>query len=369
MSKRQRTRKPAFESVDHYLVVTGLSVRGATQKDVLADPETEQLYIAKLGGRNSDIEVMTEYAIYLIGRSLGVSVAGAKIASYKGQLRFLSRYFLREPEELVHGMQLFNELYDENLVLGVLRDELSEQAMFSVQAVKAAFGAHYVQYGAHIEDELFGGFVAMLAHDALIGVQDRHHENWGVIVRRDVGGLPPRFAPLYDSARGLFCNETEGGLLRYTGQGRVGATRRVCVSVETFGRVRRVETGKKAKVHNARPTPRSRVSAIPEPKAADHWRPRSVRLEAGSRRIDGRTARIVQYAKDFPDVDVPPKAAAFRSTGYFRGMKSPIYTREAYESFGHSSGNAVASFTEGREFRASVPSTGRPSRYGRTPGI
>lgn len=218
MAKRRPT-KQAFETVDHFRVVQGVSVGGATVKDILEDPASGARFIAKLGGRDNDLEVMTEYAIYLVGRSLGVSVAQARIARFLGSLRFLSQYFLDEskPEELVHGMQLFKELYDENTVKCVLGNELSEQALFSVQAVKAAFGAHYLQYGAHIEDELFGGFVSMLTHDALIGVQDRHHENWGVIVQRDVGGTPPRFAPLYDSARGLFCNEPEARLGRYLG--------------------------------------------------------------------------------------------------------------------------------------------------------
>jgi hypothetical protein len=61
--------------------------------------------------------------------------------------------------------------------------------------VKAAFAAHYLEYGATIEEELFGGFVAMLTHDALIGVMDRHHENWGVIVRREIGGPKPASRP------------------------------------------------------------------------------------------------------------------------------------------------------------------------------
>ncbi|MGH9410125.1 MAG: hypothetical protein ACRD1V_11795, partial [Vicinamibacterales bacterium] len=82
-----------------------------------------------------------------------------------------------------------------------------------VQAVEAALGAHYLADG----EELFGGFVSMLTHDALVGVQDRHHENWGVIVQREVVGPPPRFAPLYDSARGLFCNEPEERLGRFKG--------------------------------------------------------------------------------------------------------------------------------------------------------
>ena len=213
----RRRAKEVVGNVDHYEVVGEISVRGSTEKDVLRDPESGHSYIAKLGGRNNDLEVMTEYAIFLVGRSLGVTVAEARLARYRGRLRFLSRYFLDtgKSEELVHGMQLFKELYDEGTVKGVLGDESREQAMFSVQAVKAAFGAHYVQYGPQTEDDLFTGFVAMLTHDALIGVMDRHHENWGILVQREVSGPPPRFAPLYDSARGLFCNEREDNLSRW----------------------------------------------------------------------------------------------------------------------------------------------------------
>ncbi len=221
MARKRNASKPnSVESVDHFLVDDSVTVGGANEKDVLVDPESGQRYIAKLGRRNSDLEVMTEYAIHLIGRSLGVQVADARLALYRGRLRFLSLYFLdvSKSEELVHGLQIFKDLYDENAVKGVVGDSAREQAMFSVQAVRAAFGAHYFQYGPGVESDLFGGFVSMLTHDALIGVQDRHHENWGIIVQRETGGPPPRFAPLYDSARGLFCNHTESELKQYTGQ-------------------------------------------------------------------------------------------------------------------------------------------------------
>lgn len=222
MGRGRRQVQPfACDVVDHFVTLDGMGVRGATEKDVLRCPDTGRVYIAKLGGRNNDLEVMTEYAIYLVGRSLGVRVADARIARYRGQLRFLSHYFLdtEGSEELVHGMQLFQQLYDDATVLGVLRDELREQALFSVQAVKDAFGAHYYHYGADVEDRLFSGFVAMLTHDAVIGVQDRHHENWGVVVRRERGGPAPTFAPLYDSARGLFCNDVDSSLVkRYAGR-------------------------------------------------------------------------------------------------------------------------------------------------------
>jgi hypothetical protein len=216
MARRALRPSSRFDVVDHFRVVEEMgSVGGATLKDVLEDPDTGYRYIAKLGGRNSDLEVMTEYAIYLVGRTLPISIADARIARFRGRLRFFSRYFLETTaaEELVHGMQLFNELYDETTVKGVLGHTRREQEMFTVQAIKAAFGAHYFHYGVHVEEELFGGFVAMLTHDALIGVMDRHHENWGVIVQRERLGTVPRFAPLYDSARGLFCNYVEDRLV------------------------------------------------------------------------------------------------------------------------------------------------------------
>jgi hypothetical protein len=133
LRKRRAKKRDSFDTVDHFVVVEGISVGGANQKDILEDPESGAVYVAKLGGRNNDLEVMTEYAIYLIGRSLGVRVAEGRIAFFRGRLRFLSRYFLTKPEELVHGMQLFEELYDESTVKGVLHDPAREQALFSVR--------------------------------------------------------------------------------------------------------------------------------------------------------------------------------------------------------------------------------------------
>src|SRR5688572_21699845 len=132
-----RPKQRGFPCVDHFEVVE-LGVSGATQKDVLRDPDSGATYIAKLGGRNSDLEVITEFAIHLIGRSVGVSVANARVATYHGRLRFMSQYFLDidKPEELVHGVQLFKELYDDNTLGDVLRNVAREQEMFTVQAVK-----------------------------------------------------------------------------------------------------------------------------------------------------------------------------------------------------------------------------------------
>jgi hypothetical protein len=48
----------------------------------------------------------------------------------------------------------------------------------------------------------------MLAFDALVGNNDRHPLNWGVIVTTS-GDLPPCFSPVFDTARALFWNTRE----------------------------------------------------------------------------------------------------------------------------------------------------------------
>ena len=56
------------------------------------------------------------------------------------------------------------------------------------------------------EGSALDAFVGYLALDALIGNQDRHHENWGVIVGAD-GDV--RLAPTYDHASSLGRNEKD----------------------------------------------------------------------------------------------------------------------------------------------------------------
>jgi hypothetical protein len=55
----------------------------------------------------------------------------------------------------------------------------------------------------------------MIGFDALVGNQDRHFYNWGVITHLR-GARAPRFAPIYDTARGLFWNTPESELSRYS---------------------------------------------------------------------------------------------------------------------------------------------------------
>ena len=66
---------------------------------------------------------------------------------------------------------------------------------------------------------ILNGFARMLAFDALVGAPDRHATNWGVLVSL-VADRPKEFAPLFDTARGLFREHPDSKLIEIQEAGR-----------------------------------------------------------------------------------------------------------------------------------------------------
>ena len=61
-------------------------------------------------------------------------------------------------------------------------------------------------------DAIFTNFVKMLVFNAIVGNNDRHFYNWGVV--KDIKSRQnPVFSPIYDTARGLYWNENEGKIV------------------------------------------------------------------------------------------------------------------------------------------------------------
>lgn len=177
---------------------------------VLRDrPKTWPAYIAKVGHQYYPAESATEQLITRVGQLCGARVADSRLMVCAGQLRFLSRYFLRKDEILNHGAEiLVGHLVDKPFVLGVAENR-AEKDIFTFQAYRAALKATFpAQSNSIIRD-----FVRMIGFDALVGNQDRHFYNWGVITHTR-GTVTPRFAPIYDTARGLFWNTQELGLTK-----------------------------------------------------------------------------------------------------------------------------------------------------------
>src|SRR6267143_868054 len=194
--------------------VSFISVPGDAPKDFTTDREyrsghrsireRQTSYIAKVGSKFYPLESITEHLITRIGQAFGLNIADSKLRIIEGQVRFMSKYFLRRRSEtLTHGAEIYEICLgkDNYAQIAVAK---SERDYFSFQMTVEAISSVFPDFG----EQIAAGFVEMLAFDALIGHNDRHPYNWGVIVpiRND---KPPRFSPIYDSARALFWNVNE----------------------------------------------------------------------------------------------------------------------------------------------------------------
>jgi HipA-like C-terminal domain len=191
-----------------------LSIPGMAPKDFVTDTEYRpghrsrkertESYIAKVGSKFYPNESIAEHLVTRLGQIYGLNIADSKLRLVDGQVRFMSKYFLdRQREQLTHGAEIFElSLGKENYAEIAEKREESEYFTFqmTIEAIKEAFPG--------FEKKIVPGFVEMLTFDALIGHNDRHPYNWGVIVplRKSVA---PRFSPIFDTARALFWNVPE----------------------------------------------------------------------------------------------------------------------------------------------------------------
>jgi hypothetical protein len=198
--------------------VLDAAVAGDAPKDFLriyrygdgrrANPQSWPAWIAKVGHKYYPNESVTEHLLTRIGQSLELKVADSELMWFGPQLRFMSRYFLNGGEQsLVHGAEIFaGHLADRNFVEEVERTNQSRNLFtfqFMEEALKLRFPDHW--------ERLMTDFTRLLAFDAIVGNNDRHFYNWGVVldvqVRRE-----PKFSPIYDTARALYWNMTEAKL-------------------------------------------------------------------------------------------------------------------------------------------------------------
>ena len=192
---------------ESYRVRDDMNISGDAPKDfieVYDDVRAEWVsYVAKVGHKWYPNELITEYLLNRIGETLGFRVAASRLTRIGNQIRFLSEYFLDEDQQLVHGAELYAEyLSDRALVEEVERKGLARD-LFTVQFTQAAIAKAFPAE----QEAIMEGFRQMLLYDALVGNNDRHFYNWGVI--QQLSGERPYFAPVYDTARGLFWNNAE----------------------------------------------------------------------------------------------------------------------------------------------------------------
>ena len=201
----------------YYYTVAGQAIAGNAPKNFIraytygtanrSNPRKWPGYIAKVGHKWYPNESITEHLLTRIGQLLGLKMAESSLVSAHGQIRFLSRYFLKRNQNLVHGAEIFADYLKDDQFVEEVEQEGETQDVFTFQFIKDAIREQFPDQARSILE----GYTRMLAFDAIVGNNDRHHYNWGVVVhghRRH----EPYFSPIYDSARALFWNNEESKL-------------------------------------------------------------------------------------------------------------------------------------------------------------
>ena len=151
-----------------------------------------------------------------IAGSIGIPRAGVELAEFNGDRGSATKSFAHDGVELIHG----------NQILAAFLDDYDPQKRFrqsdhTVHNILNAVDRIFEEDAAKRKaKELMAEYMVL---DALIGNTDRHHENWGVILRRRqdkwVGALAPSFDHASSLGRELRDDKRETRLAN----GRVGA--------------------------------------------------------------------------------------------------------------------------------------------------
>jgi len=175
-------------------------------------PSTWIPYIAKTGSKWYPHESVIEYLINRIGQNLGLQMNSVKLFWINSQIRFLSRFFLLEDEELIHGAEICGDyLQDHKLAKEIADDRKTARELFTFEFIEEAIKSVFPTQS----EFLLEGLVQILTFDAIVGNNDRHFYNWAVIRTVKKTAHKPVLAPVYDSSRGLFWNFSEQNIKKH----------------------------------------------------------------------------------------------------------------------------------------------------------
>ena len=201
---------------NHYRIVKNISVAGDAPKEVLKiykyqkgrrtihNPRLWVAHIVKTGHKWYPYESITEYLLNRLGEELGMHMAESGLKIINGQIRFLSKYFLRGRDEILeHGAELYGGYLNDLEFVEEIEQQGKARDFFTLKLTQDTLEHIYPSCSS----ELYKSFLKMIVFDAIIGNNDRHFYNWGVV--RPLDGRTPQFAPIYDTARALFWNVSE----------------------------------------------------------------------------------------------------------------------------------------------------------------
>lgn len=196
-----------------YFIIPDISITGDAPKDFISyyhygdclksKNKTWPKFIAKHGHKHYPAEAITEFMLNRIGEVLGFNMAKSELTWLGTQIRFLSKYFLDKPNKQIldHGADLYAGYLNDRYFVEEIEKKHKSPEFFTVEFTEETI-RHFFPDEC---ESLLLGFLELLVLDALIGNNDRHFYNWGII--RDLENkVKPKFSPIYDTARGLYWN-------------------------------------------------------------------------------------------------------------------------------------------------------------------
>lgn len=178
-------------------------------------------FFAKFGRKSYPHESIIEFIINKIGESLGLLINQTQLVQVSGQVRFLSQDFLKKNQKLIHGIEVIGEyLEDVDFAKEIDADKKERRKLFTFEFIENAIQHVYPKSA----NDIMVSLVKLIVFDAIVGNNDRHYYNWGFIgnIKKDKS-QSPKFAPIYDTARGLLWNKTEESLNRMHNQYKNGS--------------------------------------------------------------------------------------------------------------------------------------------------
>ena len=181
--------------------------------------ETDIEWLFKYPQRNTG-QHWAEKITAEIASSLDILHAPVELASYEGALGSATASFAREGRELVHGNQILL-----GKMLGYDTARRFHQSDHTLDNIFAALERVFPSPNSlRIARDRLAEYLLL---DAVIGNTDRHHENWGILLKRTSGSLNVMVAPSFDHASSLgreLCDagtaKSKSAILR---EGRVGS--------------------------------------------------------------------------------------------------------------------------------------------------
>jgi HipA-like C-terminal domain len=137
------------------------------------------------------------------GAGLRLPHARVELAKFKDRPAVLVKDFLGDGERLIHGNELLLERDPEYPAeMHRVRQHTLANVFEVLEAQRVTVPRGFdLPDGVRTVADLYSGHLVL---DALIGNTDRHHENWGIVVRREPAGERLlTLAPTYDHGSSL----------------------------------------------------------------------------------------------------------------------------------------------------------------------